>query len=490
MKGQFWTPDWVADAMAAYVLGGGADHLFDPAVGAGALFQAAKRIASRSGKTVTLYGTEIDPRAIEQAREGGLSDSDLAAVEMRDFAIDPPPRRFRAIAANPPYIRHHRLPHETKATLRQFSARLIGKPLDGRAGLHVYFLLRALSLLEACGRLAFIMPADTCEGVFATTLWRWITERFRLDAVITFSRAASPFPAVDTNAIIFLIENSPTAARFHWAEVMVADRSALTKWVASGFVNPDAQSLTVCERDVQEALDTGLSRPRLDAKREGAMLGDFATVMRGVATGANDFFFLTTRQAQALRIPSEFLLPAVGRTRDVAGDEVTNTTINELMEKGRPTLLFAPDGRPLDAFPQAVRDYLVQGERMGIDRRTLIMTRRPWYKMESRSAPPFLFAYLGRRNARFILNRAGVIPLTGFLCIYPRANDAADNERLWQALKHPDTAANLRLVGKSYGAGAIKVEPRALERLPIPAHVLHETGLLETTRREQLALAF
>ncbi|MFL6275831.1 MAG: N-6 DNA methylase [Blastocatellia bacterium] len=490
VKGQFWTPDWVADAMAAYVLGNGADHLFDPAVGAGALFQAAKRIASQSGKTVALYGTEIDPQAIAQAHASGLSATDLAAVEMRDFAINPPARRFRAIAANPPYIRHHRLSHETKALLRQFSASLLGKPLDGRAGLHVYFLLRALTLLESGGRLAFIMPADTCEGVFATTLWRWITERFRLDAVITFASAASPFPAVDTNAVIFLIENSLPVTRLQWAEVTAADRHALTDWLASGFSESNGAALAVIERDLKEALDTGLSRPPVATAHAGATLGDFVTVMRGVATGANEFFFLTARQAQALRIPGNFLIPAVGRTRDVTGEAVTEATLNELAQKGRPTWLFSPNGRPLDSFPLAVHDYLLQGEKLGIHQRTLIATRQPWYKMETRRAPPFLFAYLGRRNARFIRNSAGVVPLTGFLCIYPRPGRETDNEKLWQALKHPDTGANLRLVGKSYGSGAIKVEPRALERLPLLAHVLAETGLLVRPRREQPALTF
>jgi len=41
-KGQFWTPDWIAEAMVEYVLSGGSDHLFDPAVGPGAFFRAAK----------------------------------------------------------------------------------------------------------------------------------------------------------------------------------------------------------------------------------------------------------------------------------------------------------------------------------------------------------------------------------------------------------------------------------------------------------------
>lgn len=476
--------------MAAYVLANGADHLFDPAVGAGSLFHGAKRIAAQLQKTVALYGNEIDEQAIMQARQNGMSDGDLANVEMRDFALNPSPRRYKAIAANPPYIRHHRLPLATKTALREFGASLIGKPLDGRAGLHVYFLLRALSLLETGGRLAFIMPADTCEGVFAQTLWQWITQRFRLDAVVTFSSAASPFPNVDTNAIIFLIENSPPATRIRWAQVESADRHALTNWMASAFGNSDDHALTVFERDLNEALDTGLSRPPVEATHGGAPLGDFATVMRGIATGANEFFFLTVRQAIALRIPNEFLIPAVGRTRDVTNDEVTDATITELEQKGRPTLLFAPDGRLLNAFPQSVRDYLKQGEAMGIHQRTLIATRRPWYKMESRNAPPFLFAYLGRRNVRFIRNTAKVIPLTGFLCIYPHLSVAADTEKLWQALNHPDTIANLRLVGKSYGSGAIKVEPRALERLPIPTHVLAEVGLISAHSRAPLALSF
>jgi hypothetical protein len=108
--------------------------------------------------------------------------------------------------------------------------------------------------------------------------------------------------------------------------------------------------------------------------------------------------------------------------------------------------------------------------------------------MEVRAAPPFLFAYLGRRNARFIRNTAGVLPLTGFLCVYPLQNDPVLLEKLWRVLNHPDTIANLALVGKSYGAGAIKVEPRALEQLPLPASALAAAGLQPSIQYEQASL--
>ena len=201
--------------------------------------------------------------------------------------------------------------------------------------------------------------------------------------------------------------------------------------------------------------------------------------MRGIATGANEFFFLTREQAAELQLPKEFLIPAVGRTRDVDSAELTQEVLCHLEGKGRPTLLLSPDNRPLSQFPPALQNYLREGERQGLPNRALISQRRPWYKMETRSpAPPFLFAYLGRRNARFIRNEAQVMPLTGFLCLYPKRNDPTFIAGLWRVLQRPETVAALSSVGKSYGDGAIKVEPRALERLPLPAEEVEKAELV------------
>jgi hypothetical protein len=489
-KGQFWTPDWVAEAMVAWCLADGGDSIFDPAVGAGAFFHAARTIEQEQGRQLKLLGTEIDPQALEQAAAGGLSSRDLAQVEIRDFVLHPPSIRYPAIVANPPYIRHHRLPQSTKGKLRQLSAELIGESLDGRAGLHVYFLLRALQLLAPGGRLAFIMPADTCEGVFARTLWRWITTHCCLEAAITFTPGASPFPNVDTNPVIFLIRKATPKARFHWARCTQSGTTDLKAWLDSDFRQASPDHLEIYERETAEGVSSGLSRLPAESGNGSVTLADFARVMRGIATGANDFFFLTRRQARELNIPDELLLPAVGRTRDVPGEIITQETLRQLEAAGRPTLLFAPDGRELNLYPESVRDYLLKGQAAGLSQRPLIAQRRPWYRMEVRRAPEFLFAYLGRRNARFIRNFIGVMPLTGFLCVYPRSNDAAFVGKLWQALQHPDTVKNLAAVGKSYGSGAIKVEPRAPERLPIPDYVTRNAGLRAAPQQPLLPVGF
>jgi hypothetical protein len=108
--------------------------------------------------------------------------------------------------------------------------------------------------------------------------------------------------------------------------------------------------------------------------------------------------------------------------------------------------------------------------------------------METRKIPPIMFAYLGRRNARFIKNKAGVVPLTCLLCVYPKQAAPEFADHLWKVLSAPETVSNLRKVGKSYGGDAIKVEPRALERLPLPDHLVRAVGLEKYAEPKQATL--
>ena len=71
------------------------------------------------------------------------------------------------------------------------------------------------------------MPADTCEGKFAKNLWKWISEKFCIEGVITFNEKATPFPNVDTNAIVFLIKNSKPQKKLHWVKANEAYSSDL-----------------------------------------------------------------------------------------------------------------------------------------------------------------------------------------------------------------------------------------------------------------------
>ena len=84
------------------------------------------------------------------------------------------------------------------------------------------------------------MPADVCEGVFANVLWRWVLSTYRLDAVITFAPEATPFPGVDTNAIVFMLRNDKPKATFTWAKCLTPNLAGLKHWVDSNFQREEA----------------------------------------------------------------------------------------------------------------------------------------------------------------------------------------------------------------------------------------------------------
>ena len=115
-------------------------------------------------------------------------------------------------------------------------------------------------------------------------------------------------------------------------------------------------------------------------------------MIRGTATGANNFFFLTTQQVEELAIPQEFLKLAIGRTKDVTGDKLTIEDIKKLQENNRPTILLSINSD--QNIPESVANYLKEGEKLGLPNRPLIKQRKFWYKMEFREVPPILFAVL------------------------------------------------------------------------------------------------
>lgn len=476
-NGQFWTPDWVAEAMVSYVKKD-AKTIFDPGTGSGAFLKALRKIDI--SKKINFYGIDTD---IEILKEDIYTEKNCF-VELRDFIKNPPIKNFEAIVANPPYIRHHRIDQETKLFLKQLSKKKTGVSIDGRAGYHIYFLIQALSLLHNKGRLAFIMPADTCEGTFAKRLWNWITKNYCLECVVTFDEKATPFPSIDTNAIIFCIKKDIPKKEIYWVRVKESYTDDLHNFIESNFQDMSLNNLQITRRELKEALETGLSRPEQLNNGFKYHLSDFANVMRGIATGANEFFFLTREQAEELKIPDKFLKLAIGRTRDATGNVIREEDIKELEEKGRPTILLAID-EPEGNLPETVVAYLKKGLELGLPKRALIKQRKSWYYMEKRRIPALLFAYLGRRNSRFIKNEAGVVPLTSFLCVYPKRNDERYINALWEVLNHPETIKNLQLVGKSYGSGAVKVEPRNLEKLPIPEDIIKSFSL----HREQEKLS-
>ena len=123
-------------------------------------------------------------------------------------------------------------------------------------------------------------------------------------------------------------------------------------------------------------------------------------VKRGFATGDNDYFIKTQAEWIDLGIPSTFLLPTIPSSRYIKTDTI------ESDENGHPKTepqLFVFDcslskTELLKKYPK-VYDYIIYGEKKGVNKRTLTINRVPWYKKEERQISPIIFSYAGRKES-------------------------------------------------------------------------------------------
>jgi hypothetical protein len=475
-KGQVWTPTWVADAMAIILRPKLNGEVLDPAVGPGALIASCKRL-SNSPLKVTAYEIDESVLALNHT-ETEFAKSDYSRIILNSFLEHQDDKKYSAIIANPPYLRHHKIPTDLKLRCKEIVQEVLGISIDARAGLHIYFLIQALSKLEENGKLVFLVPADTFEGVFAEKLWTAISTKYRIDGVLTLSAEASAFPGVDTNAVIVAISKRQPGKEMIWARWEGLNpkdfSSAVEIAFNDDFVEAGNLGLNCSLVPIEEAISRGFTRSQSGDRVEGVPFVDLAKVVRGIATGDNDFFVFTKKRIRELGLKDENFVRTIMRVRDLPSSGLNSADLENLDVIDRPTYLLSIDANTI-MYPN-LEDYLRTGEESGLSKKALVSARKFWYFMEKREPVPILFAYLGRRNVRFIRVEAPIQPLTGFLCVYPQKNINVDT--LVAALNHPSTINELSKVGKSYGNGAIKVEPGGLRKLIVPWEAINSTGIV------------
>ena len=474
-KGQVWTPRWVADIMASTFTGRSIRHLLDPAIGPGVLVAATKD-AVRSMKSVT--GFEIDPNVVLCEDSSSSTSPKSYQLRLESFIHAKVDAVFDAVIANPPYLRHHRIDAETKSKCREICQEVLGIQIDARAGIHIYFLVKSLGSLVEGGRLCFILPADAFEGVFASKLWRAISSRYSIDGFLKFQNENPAFPSVDTNAVIVFISKNEPRAELTWVEVQKKPTAKQLDSLARLLNNEIGLEGVVAFAEAMkipmgQAVDIGFTRKQDEAPFDSVPFSAVARVIRGIATGANEVFLMNSDQVAASGIPKSSFVRTISRVRDAIDEPITDLTLEKLDRIGRPTYLLSLDGE--QEVSEQARKYFESFEDSGISSRPLVKSRKHWYVMERRVPPPLLFAYLGRRNVRFLRCDVTLQPLTGFLCVYPHPGFSED--ALFKVLNHPLTIAQLARVGKSYGNGALKVEPGGLRQLRIPREAFEASGI-------------
>ncbi len=439
--------------------------LIEPSIGLGTFYAAFRQVfRNQAGHTL---GFEIDP-AFHKAAQDIWSGEDID-LRCSDFlAAEQQEEFFDLLVANPPYVRHHHINREKKKQLQKEMARHTGIQISGLAGLYCYFLILSGKWLKRGGLSCWLIPTEFMDVGYGAAVKRYLLENVDLIAIHRFEAADTQFSdALVSSTVVFFRNSSPSNREFVFS--------------SGPSMNNPATSIAVSRDSLLasskwSSLFKGLGQV---SERAECRLGNFFSVKRGIATGSNKFFIISSETAKRYSIPSQFLRPILPSPRYLRKDIVLPDKAGNI-SLPKEEYLFScslPEDILKEKYP-TVWEYVQEGKRQGIDKGYICSHRTIWYSCENRQPAPFVVPYMGRGDAstrifRFILNQSNAITTNVYLLLYPKEEyarflqDPNTANDVWVALNRVNTE-QLICNGREYGGGLHKLEPNELLEIMIP----------------------
>jgi adenine-specific DNA-methyltransferase len=186
---------------------------------------------------------------------------------------------------------------------------------------------------------------------------------------------------------------------------------------------------------------------------------------RGIATGANEFFGLSSDAAAEYGLPRSSLVRCITKSSQVRTLVLTDDDLERLERNGARVMLFDANG----ARDPADLRYVKHGESHGYHLRYLTRTKTPWYRLERRAPAPILFGVFSRNGYKVIRNLSHAITLTCYHGFQPNCFGAELLDELFLYLQSRAGRRILELSMRQYGDGLGKFEPHDLNQSLAPS---------------------
>lgn len=468
-RGAFFTPPAITRFIAEWAIRDAQERILEPSAGDAAFMVAAvhrlRELQPSPEAPPVVEGVEIHAHSAQTAINRVVEAGGTPKIVVKDFFLVEPRQDFSAVIGNPPYIRYQDFRGESRAHSRA-AALKAGVALNGLASSWAAFTVHSALFLEDGGRLGLVLPAELLSVNYASVVRRFLFERFRSVELVLFEEQV--FPEAEADVVLLLAEGfneGPTDAAIirnvRNAEDLASDTMGRRwtpsdpagKWTASMVGNTALEPLAY-----------------LRSSGHFNRLEQWGDTTLGMVTGNNGYFTLSPARAKELGIPNRDLLrlspPGSAHLR---GLSLSAHLLKRLGAAGQSTYLFRPEGNPSPASAS----YIEAGHTAGVDLAYKCRVRTPWYRVPLVRPADLLLTCMNADTARLTTNEANAYHLNSVHGVYLKA-DLKDlgRELLPLASLNSATLLSAEMVGRSYGGGILKLEPREADVWFMPSAAL------------------
>lgn len=469
-RGQFFTPEYIAEFMAYYGFLSGAKHVLDPSAGGG-IFLSKLNQTYMEPISCLAIDTDVLCEFMSLINFSRLKNHNIRFQSV-DFLSFDSTEKFELIIANPPYIRFHDI--ENRDGIISKIEKEVDIPLSRLINYYALFFLHAYKFLEEGGRLVFITPSEFLNVNYGSAVKEFFKERFNIEALILFENGSLIFEDGLSTACITILRKSSKPDSNNEVKLI-----KLNEWIGKekvtdlilnqkkDFSNKSFSLKIIKQRNLnikEKWMKYFENNIKYESSKHNLIeLSEIATVNRGIATGANEYFVLTKEDIDKWNIEAEFLKPVISKSNYCNFTNFTIEDFSNLLKERKPCYLLSIISKPT----KNLLKYIEYGESIGFHKRYLTSHRTPWYSMEKRDPALIWAGVFSREDVKFIYNEANCYNLTTFHCIYPNFSDKNMILFLLAFLNSNHCRELMKREMRFYGGGLNKLEPKDLEKIPV-----------------------
>ena len=455
---QFFTPFQLASLMVDWLLGNkDLKTVLEPAFGLGVFSRALLNKKTE----LSIKGFDVDNTIYLKAKQI-FEDTATVELHLEDYMFNDWNHKYDGIICNPPYFKFH--DYDNKTILNELENRLKIK-LNGFTNLYTLFLLKSIYQLNPNGRLAYIIPSEFLNSDYGKLVKSALIKSKVLRHIVVFDFEENVFDDALTTACILLCSNDNHNQKVRFSTIKKIDDLELIKNYISNYplndISDSAFNITELEPEVKwRKYYQGQNGTRY---KNLIPFSSVAKVVRGIATGANEYFTFSRSKASQYGIDEKYLLPCICKAVDVKDNFFTTDNFRSLVHSDRQTFLL----NAVNSKDENALKYLELGEKWGIDKKYLTACRTPWYSLENRSPSPIWVSVFNRTGLKFIRNEANISNLTTFHCVYPIQNSLFNNVNIDVLFAYLLTDVAREIFEdnrREYGNGLQKFEPNDLNK--------------------------
>lgn len=465
-RGAFYTPPELSRFIVEWAIRTPHDQVLEPSCGdAEFLLAAADRLKALGVREQSLgghlQGVEVHPQAAVAATERLRTAGAPTEIEVADFFDFSTPALFDAVVGNPPYVRYQQF--AGRARKKGLEAALAqGVRLTGLSSSWAPFVVHASRFLKPNGRLGLVLPAELLTVNYAASIRDFLLRRFATIRLVAFEERV--FPGVSEEVVLLLAEGTGGADDFELTHVRglsgLLSLSAAKSWTPS----------TSAGKWTAALLPSGTAEAykRLAETESFTPLASWGDVYLGGVTGNNDFFALSAASASKWEIPEhERLRISPPGSKHLRRTTFTHADWQACLDAGQRGYLFFPD----PAAPSGASErYIEAGAAKGVQDAYKCRVRKPWWRVPIVPAPDLFLTYMNHRYPRLVTNEAGVHHLNSVhgVRLHGQMTELG-RELLPLATLNTLSLLGAEMVGRAYGGGVLKLEPREAAHWMVPA---------------------